>query len=660
MKRSELQVEFKTKEGKVQELGDLVEVLTKDRAELKEELNNTATALAQSQTLLQAKNRELEESSQEVEDMKKQALQLRNTADQAKSEASQLQAAVDQHKTEMELVMKMELTREEEVKVVVGQLEQRLSELSTRLEGEVQNKITWEGLKLKMQEKLDSSLEAFEKIQEQLEAKTDLVEAQKISIDNLYSQLTVSNQSFEAVSKEKNSMEATHEEKIAEMAAEHKERVTKMSEEHKEKVAWMAEEHNEKIAEMVEEHEKLKTDLREEYEMKVAEEKSEHEGMTRTMEEEHKTANSETEAKYKKLLAKEKSEHEQIIVDRENQHQNAKLAIQVLEASAEELKIQVECLTKQLLEGEVRSEELNKKLLVNHEELNQMKAVVVEKNGEVEKSLKEGEEKLAVVKRRHEATLEELNWQFKLKEECAQAQIEEKKASICELQDRMEEAKRKHIGEIEEAEEKEAELKYTLDTYRRQVEELEQSLGDNNLSYAANISVLEEELMEFKLKMVKMETTKNEVTEKLDQMERDLVDVKQNSAASVKALEKKLGDAQSLGGQLRSAISSLEAEGEKNAATIAGFENLLKEKENTIERFQEEQNSAAICMNNQLDKIRKLEGKLSDAVTKTNLYKSKIEATSQECLATIQLMETSKTEASASIRGYQKRWGRSF
>ena len=35
------------------------------------------------------------------------------------------------------------------------------------------------------------------------------------------------------------------------------------------------------------------------------------------------------------------------------------------------------------------------------------------------------------------------------------AQIEEKKASICELQDRMEEAKRKHIGEIEEAEEKE-------------------------------------------------------------------------------------------------------------------------------------------------------------------------------------------------------------
>ena len=86
-----------------------------------------------------------------------------------------------------------------------------------------------------------------------------------------------------------------------------------------------------------------------------------------------------------------------------------------------------------------------------------------------------------------------------MKEECAQAQLEEKKASICELQDRMEEAKRKHIGEIEEAEEKEAELKHTLDTYRRHVEELEQSLSDNNLSYAANISVLEEDMFQVRI-----------------------------------------------------------------------------------------------------------------------------------------------------------------
>merc|ERR1712112_336400 len=138
-------------------------------------------------------------------------------------------------------------------------------------------------------------------------------------------------------------------------------------------------------------------------------------------------------------------------------------------------------------------------------------------------------------------------------------------------------------------------------------------------------------------------------------MEKDLVEVKQNSDASVKALEKKLHDAQSLVGELQCAISSHEAKGEKNAVTMADLENLLEEKENTIGRFQEENDSAARQMNKNLEKIRKLEGKLNDAVTKTNLYKSKIETTSQECLATIQQMETSKSEASASIRGYQKR-----
>ena len=112
MKRSELQVEFKTKEGKVQELGNQGEVLTKDRAEMQEELNNKTTALAVNQM-------QLGESSQEVEDMKKEALELKKAADQAKSDSSKLQAAVDQHKNEMELVVKMELTREEEVKVLV-------------------------------------------------------------------------------------------------------------------------------------------------------------------------------------------------------------------------------------------------------------------------------------------------------------------------------------------------------------------------------------------------------------------------------------------------------------------------------------------------------------------------------------------------------------
>ena len=655
MKRSELQVEFKTKEGKVQELSQL----------------------------LKTKTHELEESSQEVEKYKKEALELSNTAEQGKVEARKLQAAVDHHKSEMELVMQRELAREEEVKVVVGQLEQRLSGLSTKLEEEVQEKVILEGLKLKMQEQLDSSSAAFEKIQEQLEAKTELVEAQKISIDNLYSQLTVSNQSFEALSKGKDSMEATHEEKIGEMAAEHSEKIaqlneehtkiigeisdqhkkrfTDMEEEHKDKIAEIAEAYKEKVTsmeheqkqqvalmadehkekEMIREHEKLKTDLIEEFEEKMTKENSEHEQMMRTTEEKLEQANSETRAEYEKLLAETKIEHERVIVNMESKHQNTKLVleeqhlqvIQVLEARAEEWKIQVESLSGQLLERGVQSEELNKKLLENQEELNQMK----------------------VLWSMHEATLGKLKSQFKVKEECSQALIEAKEARICELQDRIEEAKMKHIGEIEDAERKETELKVTLDTYRKQVKEVEQSHRDSNQSYAANISALEQELMEFKLMIVNLETTKNEVNEKLCQMEKDLVEVKQNSDGSVKALEKKLGDAQSLVGELQGAISTLEAKGEKNAVTIADLENLLEERENFIGRLKEENDSAARHMNKNLEKIRKLEGKLSDAVTKTNLYKSKIETTSQECLATIKQMETSKSEASASIRGYQKR-----
>merc|ERR1719239_750439 len=219
--------------------------------------------------------RDLEESLQEVENLRKKAAELRNSADQAKCEASKSKAAVDQHKNETELVMKMELAREEEVKAVVGQLELRLSELSTRLEGEVQNRIILEGIKLEMQDKLDKSSEAFEKIQEQLEAKTDLVGAQKISIDNLYSQLTVSNQSFEALSKAKDGMEAIHaeniaelakehKEKIAELSVEHKDRVREMEKEHKEEIALMAEEHKDKFAKTVKEHERLETDLADE------------------------------------------------------------------------------------------------------------------------------------------------------------------------------------------------------------------------------------------------------------------------------------------------------------------------------------------------------------------------------------------------------------
>merc|ERR1719239_204556 len=356
--------------------------------------------------------RDLEESLQEVENLRKKAAELRNSADQAKCEASKSKAAVDQHKNETELVMKMELAREEEVKVVVGQLELRLSELSTRLEGEVQDKIILEGIKLEMQDKLDKSSEAFEKIQEQLEAQTDLAEAQKISIDNLYSQLTVSNQSFEALSKAKDGMEAIHaeniaelakdhketiaelmeehKEKIAELSVEHKDRVREMEKEHKEEIALMAEEHKVKFAKMVKEHERLETDLADECKEKMAEEKCEHEMVVRTMEEEHKKAKREIEADCKKVVAQEKAECEQVMVEMEKRHQKAMSdmeeqhgqAIQVLEVRAEEWKIQVGSLTEQILVEKVQSDELNRKLAENHEELDRMNTLVMEKNGE--------------------------------------------------------------------------------------------------------------------------------------------------------------------------------------------------------------------------------------------------------------------------------------
>ena len=74
MKRSELQVEFKTKEGKVEELNYLVKSLTKDSAELQKELNHKTHALAQSQNLLEMKIGDLKESTREIENLKIQVL----------------------------------------------------------------------------------------------------------------------------------------------------------------------------------------------------------------------------------------------------------------------------------------------------------------------------------------------------------------------------------------------------------------------------------------------------------------------------------------------------------------------------------------------------------------------------------------------------------
>ena len=619
MKRSELQVEFKTKEGKVEELNYLVKSLTKDSAELQKELNHKTHALAQSQNLLEMKIGDLKESTREIENLKIQVLELKNANDTVKSEANKLQAEVDQHKNEMELVMKMELTREEEVKVVVGQLEQRISELSTKLEDEVQEKDKLERMKLELQEKLDNSTGAFEKIQEQLEAKSSLVETQKISIDNLYSQLTVSNEGFEALLKDKSRMEAIHEKEVSELGERYK---------------------------------KWKTDLFDEFQTKTAEEKSEHENVVKAMGEEFERAKSEIRSECETLLSKEKAKYVQVLLDQENKHQKVKsaieeqhvLAIQVLEARAEEWGMQVGSLTEELQRREIRSEELKKVLSENHKELGQMKEIVVERNDKVEKLLQlsnEKDEMVAAEKRKLEEISKELKSQLKIREGCAKAQVEERDAKILELQDEIGRGRSKYVMEIEEA--------------GKKIGDLEQSIGDCHHTYGENISALEAEILAFKLQVVNMEDAKTEVTKKLDQMELDLVDVKQNSADTVVAFKEKLSDTQSLVKQLQGENTGLERVGEEYVAKIADLESQVKLKENIIDKFEEEQESAAHRISSHVAKIGRLEGKLSDAVTKTNLYKSRIEEMSQECLATIEKIEASKAEACASIKEYQKR-----
>merc|ERR1719234_1675455 len=116
----------------------------------------------------------------------------------------------------------------------------------------------------------------------------------------------------------------------------------------------------------------------------MAEEKCEHERVVRTMGEEHKKAECEIEEDCKTVTAREKAKHEQVMAEREKMHQKAILdmeeqhgqAIQVLEARAEEWKIKVGSLTEQLLERELQSDELNRKLSENHQELDEMKKLV--------------------------------------------------------------------------------------------------------------------------------------------------------------------------------------------------------------------------------------------------------------------------------------------
>ena len=235
----------------------------------------------------------------------------------------------------------------------------------------------------------------------------------------------------------------------------------------------------------------------------------------------------------------------------------------------------------------------------------------------------------------------ELKSRLKIREGCAKAQVEERDAKILELQDEIGRGRSKYVMEIEEA--------------GKKIGDLEQSIGDCHHTYGENISALEAEILAFKLQVVNMEDAKTEVTKKLDQMELDLVDVKQNSADTVVAFKEKLSDTQSLVKQLQGENTGLERVGEEYVAKIADLESQVKLKENIIDKFEEEQESAAHRISSHVAKIGRLEGKLSDAVTKTNLYKSRIEEMSQECLATIEKIEASKAEACASIKEYQKR-----
>merc|ERR1719242_2747056 len=92
----------------------------------------------------------------------------------------------------------------------------------------------------------------------------------------------------------------------------------------------------------------------------------------------------------------------------------------------------------------------------------------------------------------------------------------------------------------------------------KKIGDLEQSIGDCHHTYGENISALEAEILAFKLQVVNMEDAKTEVTKKHDQMELDLVDVKQNSADTVVAFKEKLSDTQSLVKQLQGENTGLE------------------------------------------------------------------------------------------------------
>ena len=278
-------MELKTKEVQVKELKEQLRSVTK--------LNEVI------QTSLDRKVVAFEQSTQNVENLKMQVVELKASADQSLAEANQLQVAIDQQKKKMALVTNMQLARDEEVKQVIGGLEKKVSELSTEMESVTKAKVKCEGENAKLNEKLSHSTKACDEILDQLKDKTDLVETQQIRIENLYSQLTMANASYELLSKEKTSEETALEEQINDLQGE----VNQVNEELDELKGVMAAyqaEHDLEVQTLTEEHQESKNKVVAEAELwhkqLLADVKAEHEQMTLLMEKEHKKDKSDVVA----------------------------------------------------------------------------------------------------------------------------------------------------------------------------------------------------------------------------------------------------------------------------------------------------------------------------------------------------------------------------
>merc|ERR1719495_2564528 len=196
----------------------------------------------------------------------------------------------------MTLVTNTQLAR---VNRVIGGLEKKVSELSTELEFVTKVKVKCEGENAKLNEKLSHSTKACDEILDQLKDKTDLVETQQIRIENLYSQLTMANASYELLSKEKTSGETALEEQVNDLQGE----VNQVNEELDELKGVMAAnqaENDLEVQTLTEEHQESKNKVVAEAELwhkqLLADVKAEHDQMTLLMEAEHKRAKSDVVA----------------------------------------------------------------------------------------------------------------------------------------------------------------------------------------------------------------------------------------------------------------------------------------------------------------------------------------------------------------------------